>query len=109
VGKKTPLSEALVYADQYLSIYGRKHPGDQLFCILLTDATANIPLSEDNDPFEEAIAIAGRMNSPVAWIVVDTAANPAEDSKGVKLAQALHAAYYRMDDLRNPDGTPVLK
>lgn len=109
VGKKTPLSEALVYADQYLSIYGRKHPGDQLFGILLTDAIANIPLNEDNDPFEEAIAIAGRMNAPVAWIVVDTAANPAEDSKGVKLAHALHAAYYRMDDLRNPDGTPVLK
>ncbi len=109
VGKKTPLSEALVYADQYLSIYGRKHPGDQLFGILLTDAIANIPLNEDNDPFEEAMAIAGRMNAPVAWIVVDTAANPAEDSKGVKLAHALHAAYYRMDDLRNPDGTPVLK
>lgn len=109
VGKKTPLSEALVYADQYLSIYARKHQGDQIFGILLTDAIANIPMNEDNDPFEEALAIAGRMSAPVAWIVVDTAANPAEDSKGVKLAHTLHAAYYRMDDLRNPDGTPVLR
>lgn len=105
VGRKTPLSEALVYADDYISRYSRKHPGDTCYVILMSDAGANISMTPGADPFEESMQIArGISRHDAAWILVDTSANPDKNEKATKLADALGAPYYKMDSLRKDLG-----
>ncbi len=102
VGNKTPLSEALVYVDNYLQSYERKHPNDLCYVILITDGKANIPLVEGNDPKEEAWAIASRIRlDRSTFVVIDSATNPDSTSPAIKLAKSLNAPYYRLDSLRS--------
>lgn len=105
VGKKTPLTEAIAYADRYVSEYVRKHPSDSCYLILMTDAKANIAMNPGMDPFEESLEMARAIVShPEHWIVVDTAANPEGRTKALVLAEALRAPYYKMDSLKQVDG-----
>lgn len=100
-GRKTPLSEALVSADSTVSSYLRRHPSEWCFLVLMTDAAANIPLQEGNDPFEEAVEIAGRIRQERSeWVLVDTSSTADPKERAARLSEALRAPYYRLDDLR---------
>lgn len=102
VGNKTPLSEALVYVDNYLQSYERKHPNDLCYVILITDGKANIPLVEGNDPKEEAYRIASKIRLDRSqFVVIDSATNPDDTSPAIALAKSLSAPYYRLDSLRS--------
>lgn len=101
VGKKTPLSEALSYAGDFVSGYTRTHPAEHCYIIIMTDGKANIPLVEDADPFEESLRIAMHMDIPnTQWVVVDTASDPKSDGHAARLSFALRAPYYCLNDLR---------
>ncbi len=105
VGRKTPLTEAIAYADRYAAEYMRKHPSESCYLILMTDAKANIPMDPGRDPFEESLELANAIRGhPEHWIVVDTAADPEGRTMAVVLAEALHAPYYKMDSLKQVDG-----
>ncbi|MBR2255197.1 MAG: VWA domain-containing protein [Candidatus Methanomethylophilaceae archaeon] len=103
-GRKTPMSEAILYASNFVSAYLMKHKGEHCYIILMTDGGANIPLEEGNDPFEESLRIASNLKMErTGWIVVDTKANPEPDSKAFKLSAALGAPYYVLDELKSTE------
>ena len=104
IGKRTPLSAALQYLSEYMSMYIKKRPNDDCFVVLVTDGGANIPLDpddEETDPLEEALGIAKKMNIPnVKWIVIDSEKRYDTVHHAKEFADALHARYYSLDDLR---------
>ena len=103
-GKKTPLSEALVFMHQYVGQYLRKHPSDVAFVILMTDAGANLALTEGNDPMEEALDIASHLRlERMECALVDTKVSSEVNEKARKLSYALEAPYYKLEDLRSSD------
>ena len=103
-GKKTPLSEALSFMHQYVGQYLRKHPSDVAFVILMTDAGANIAMTDGNDPLEEALDIATRIRMDRMEIaVVDTKVSQEPNQKAKDLSYALLAPYYKIEDLRSSD------
>jgi len=103
-GKKTPLSEALSFMHQYIGQYLRKHPSDVAFVVLMTDAGANLAMTEGNDPFEEALDVAShiRMDRMEA-VLVDTLVSLEPNQKAIDLSYALLAPYYKIEDLRSSD------
>ncbi len=104
IGKRTPLSAALQYLSEYMSMYVKKRPNDDCFVVLVTDGGANIPLDpddEETDPLEEALGIARKMNIPnVKWIVIDSEKRYDTVHHAKEFADAFHARYYSLDDLR---------
>ena len=104
IGKRTPLSAALQYLSEYMSMYVKKRPNDECYVVLVTDGGANIPLDPDDtetDPLEEALGIARKMNIPnVKWIVIDSEKRYDTIHHAKSFADALHARYYSLDDLR---------
>ena len=104
IGRKTPLSAALRYLSDYMSMYVKKRPNDDCYVVLVTDGGANIPLDpedKETDPLEEALGIARKINLPtVKWIVIDSEKREDVEHKAKKFADALHAKYYTLDDLR---------
>jgi Mg-chelatase subunit ChlD len=70
----------------------------------VTDGGANIPLNPDDketDPLKEALDIAGKINLPtVKWVVIDSEKREDVEHKAKLFADALHARYYTLDDLR---------
>ena len=104
IGKRTPLSAALQYLSDYMSMYIKKRPNDDCYVVLVTDGGANVPLDPDDketDPLEEALGIARRMNIPgVKWIVIDSEKRYDVEHHAKKFADALRARYYTLDDLR---------
>ena len=103
-GKKTPLSEALSFMHQYVGQYLRKNPSNVAFVILMTDAGANIAITEGNDPFEEALDIATRVRlDRMEMVLVDTKVSSQPNEKAEKLSYALEAPYYKIEDLRSSD------
>jgi len=104
VGRKTPLSEGLTFAGTFMSQYARKHPSEECYVILMTDAKANLAMSEGEDPFEEAMAVAEKIDIPnTKWILVDTSATPDEKERAKKLSLTLGSLYYRLDDLHTSE------
>jgi len=103
-GKKTPLSEALSFMHQYVGQYLRKHPSDVAFVILMTDAGANLALTEGNDPLEESIEIASHLRlDRMDCVLVDTKVSNEPNEKALRLSYALEAPYYKLEDLRSSD------
>lgn len=104
IGRKTPLSAALRYLSDYMSMYVKKRPNDDCYVVLVTDGGANIaldPSDKTTDPLEEALGIARKINLPtVKWIVIDSEKREDVEHKAKKFADALHAKYYTLDDLR---------
>ncbi len=104
IGRKTPLSAALRYLSDYMSMYVKKRPNDDCYVVLVTDGGANIaldPSDKTTDPLEEALDIAKKINLPtVKWIVIDSEKREDVEHKAKKFADALHARYYTLDDLR---------
>ncbi len=104
IGRKTPLSAALRYLSDYMSMYVKKRPNDDCYVVLVTDGGANIPLNPDDketDPLKEALDIARKINLPtVKWVVIDSEKREDVEHKAKLFADALHARYYTLDDLR---------
>ncbi len=104
IGRRTPLSGALQYINDYMSMYVKKRPNDDCYVVLVTDGEANVPLDpndEKTDPLKEALEIAGKINLPtVKWIVIDTEKRYDTVHHSKEFADALHARYYTLDDLR---------
>ncbi|MBP5734502.1 MAG: VWA domain-containing protein [Candidatus Methanomethylophilaceae archaeon] len=104
IGRKTPLSAALRYLSDYMSMYVKKRPNDDCYVVLVTDGGANValdPYDNTTDPLEEALGIARKINLPtVKWIVIDSEKREDVEHKAKKFADALHARYYTLDDLR---------
>jgi magnesium chelatase subunit D len=103
-GMKTPLGDALMFMQQYLSQYLRKHPSEVAFVVMMTDAGANIPVNKGADPLEESLEIATHLRlERMECVLVDTKVSVEPNYKARKLAVALEAPYYKIEDLRSSD------
>ncbi len=104
IGRRTPLSAALVYLNEYMSMYVKKRPGEDCYVILVTDGEANVPLDPtdtETDAIQEALEIARKINLPtVKWIVIDSEKRYDKERHAKEFAEALHGTYYTLDDLR---------
>ncbi len=99
-GGKTPLGEALVTVNEYMTAYARCHIGERCYIILVTDGRANVPLKEGADANDEVQKLAEDMAIPsVKWIVVDAGAGFPHFDNAQKLAEKLEAKYFRLEDL----------
>ncbi|MBR7153251.1 MAG: VWA domain-containing protein [Candidatus Methanomethylophilaceae archaeon] len=99
-GGKTPLGEALVTVNEFMTSYSRSHQGEMCYIVLITDGRANVPLSEGADANEEARKLAGEMAIPqVGWIVVDASSGFVRFDNAQRLAEELGGTYFRLEDL----------
>lgn len=99
-GGKTPLSEALVKVEEYMTAYARCHIGERCFIILVTDGRANVPLREGADANEEVQKMAEDISIPgVKWVVVDAGMGFPHFDNARKLAESIGARYFRLEDL----------
>lgn len=99
-GGKTPLSEALIRVNEYMTAYARCHIGERCFVILVTDGRANVPLQEGKDANEEVQRIAEDIGVPnVRWIVVDVSGGFMRFDNAQRLAEKMGARYFRLEDL----------
>ena len=99
-GGKTPLSQAIVRASEFMNSYVRSHPGERCHIVLITDGKANIPLHEGVDANEESRKLAEDISVPgVEWIVVDAGSGFMRFDYAEKLAQSLEATYFRLEEL----------
>lgn len=106
VGGRTPLSKGLLEGYSVLHHYLIKEPDALPVVVLITDGKANIPLHDEHDPYEEALSIASMMSRHphTKYIVVDTL-EPRQANLGTaeKLAGALGAEYFKIEELRTSD------
>ena len=99
-GGKTPLGEALIRVNEYMTAYARCHIGERCFIILVTDGRANVPLQEGMNANEEVQKMAEDMSIPhVKWIVVDASAGFPHFDNAEKLAEKMGARYFKLEDL----------
>ena len=99
-GGKTPLGEALVRVNEYMTAYARCHIGERCYIILVTDGRANVPLQEGVNANEEVQKMAEDMEIPhVKWIVVDASASFPHFDNAERLAEKMGARYFRLEDL----------
>lgn len=99
-GGKTPLGEALVTVNEFMTSYSRSHPGESCYIVLITDGRANVPLKQGADANEEVRKLASDMAIPqVKWIVIDASAGYIRFDNAEKLAMELEGTYYRLEDL----------
>jgi magnesium chelatase subunit D len=102
VGGRTPLSAGLAKTYETMRNYLLREPTARPIVIIITDGKANVALGEKK-PVTEALDLAGRLclDDRVRFIVVDT------ESQGLvhfglacKLAAALNAQYFKIEDLK---------
>ncbi len=102
VGGRTPLSAGLAKSYEILRNYLLREPTGRPITILITDGKSNVSLGEKK-PLDEVLAFAGRLcaDERIRFIVVDT------ESEGLvtfglanKLAGALNAQYFKIEDLK---------
>ena len=99
-GGKTPLGEALIRVNEYMTAYARCHIGERCYIILVTDGRANVPLQEGMNANEEVQKMAEDISIPhVKWIVVDASASFPRFDNAERLAEKMGARYFRLEDL----------
>ena len=99
-GGKTPLAEALITVNEYMTSYSRSHVGEMCYIVIITDGRANVALNEGTNPNEEVLKLAEDMSIPqVKWIVIDASAGFIKFDNAEKLAKALEGTYFRLEDL----------
>ncbi|HVB82784.1 MAG TPA: magnesium chelatase subunit D family protein [Candidatus Binataceae bacterium] len=97
-GGRTPLPHALELALQSLSKTGKRGPRPLL--ILLSDGKANVPLAVGGDPWNESLALAGRLaEHGVPALVLDTETGYLRLGRARQLAQALGAQCLKLEEL----------
>jgi magnesium chelatase subunit D len=104
VGRRTPLSSALLYLNEYMSVYTKKYKDERCYVILVTDGNSNVcldPEDEVTNPVEEAIGIAEKIRIPnVNWIVIDSENSYSMTHNASRLAKSLRGSYYTLEDLK---------
>lgn len=102
VGGRTPLSAGLAGSYEVLRNYLLREPTARPIAIIITDGKSNMALGEKK-PLDEAFAFAERlaMDERIRFIMVDT------EAKGLvtfglaqKLASAMNAQYFKIEDLK---------
>jgi magnesium chelatase subunit D len=102
VGGRTPLSAGLAKSYEVLRSYLLREPSARPIAIMITDGKSNRSLGEKK-PLDEAFAFAERLcaDERIRFIVVDT------EAKGLvtfglahKLAGAMNAQYFKIEDLK---------
>ncbi len=102
VGGRTPLSAGLAKSYEVSRNYLLREPTARPIIIIITDGRSNVALGKKN-PLEEAFELAERMalDERLRFIIVDT------ESPGIvrfglarKMARALSAQYFRIEDLQ---------
>ena len=99
-GGRTPLAAGLFQAWQMLKSRRYKDPEMLPILVLVTDGRANAPLWS-RDPVEDALRVAGQIQADrIQSIVVDTEKDFISLHIARQVAQALDAAYYKVDELQ---------
>ncbi len=99
-GGKTPLGEALVRVNEYMTAYARCHIGERCYIILVTDGRANVPLQEGANANEEVQKMAEDISIPhVKWIIVDASSGFPHFDNAERLAEKMGARYFKLEDL----------
>lgn len=99
-GGRTPLSEALVTIEEFMTSYSRTHQGELCYIVVITDGRANVPLKEGTDANEEVLELARKMSIPqVRWIVIDASAGYIRFDNAERLAMELEGTYFKLEDL----------
>ena len=99
-GGSTPLGEALLTINKYMTNYVRKNPDEKCFIILITDAEADRPVVEGYEPWAELKRIAAIMKIPnTEWILIDNGKKYRRINYAKRLADILSARYLVLDDL----------
>lgn len=98
-GGRTPLSHALQLAFETLNQSSEQDKAPPLL-ILLSDGKANVPLVEGNDPWREALQLAGLIaEKGVPGLVLDTESGYLRLGRARQLAQTLGAEYMPLENL----------
>ncbi len=99
-GGSTPLGEALLTINKYMTNYVRKNPEEKCFVILITDAEADRSVVEGYEPWAELRRIAATVRIPnTEWIMIDNGKRYRRVNYAKKLADILDARYLVLDDL----------
>jgi magnesium chelatase subunit D len=102
VGGRTPLSAGLAKSFEQVRNILLKDPSARPIVILITDGKSNVALG-DHKPVDEALRLAGAMSRDerIRYIVVDTEAPGLVTFElAGRLAAALDAQYFKIDDLK---------
>jgi magnesium chelatase subunit D len=100
VGGKTPLSSGLFLAHQVLQRERQRNPEVKPLLILLTDAAANVSMT-DLPPQEEALRMAGILHQAgVTSVVINTEHEAFDRGLAQSLAERLGGACYTLKELK---------
>lgn len=111
VGGRTPLSAGLAKTFEQVRNMLLKDPSARPIVILITDGKSNVALGEGN-PVDEAMRLAAAMgrDERVQHIVVDTEeAGLVTFGLAQRLAAALQARYFKIDDLKAQSLVNIVK
>ncbi len=99
-GGKTPLSKGLAVAHALLGKEMTNRKAKALL-VLISDGRANRAMEERADPVKESIEIASRIaHSGIQAIVIDTESGFVKLGLPRRIADAMKAKYYSMEDLK---------
>lgn len=107
-GGRTPLADGLYNAWQLLQARKRKDPEMLPMIVLVTDGRANSALWSD-DPVEDALKAAELIaHEKIPAIVVDTENDFISFHLAEKIAVAMQADYYKVDELKSTQLTGIV-
>lgn len=99
-GGSTPIGEALLTIQKYMTNYVRKNPEEQCYVIMITDAQADIPVVEGYEPAAELKRIAATIKIPhTSWVIIDNGKKYRRVNYAKRLADILGAKYLLLNDL----------
>ncbi len=104
VGGSTPLGEALLALNKYMSNYVRKNPHERCYVMVITDGEADTPVIPGYEPTHEIIRIAQTVKVPnTEWTIIDNGGPGRRVNYALRLADALGARYIRLGDIIDED------
>lgn len=107
-GGRTPLADGLYRAWELLQARKRKDPEMLPMIVLVTDGRANAPLWSD-DPVADALKAAQLIaGEKIPAIVVDTENDFLSFHLAEKMAAAMNADYYKVEDLKSVQLTGIV-
>lgn len=108
-GGKTPLADALSKALVTLSLLNKRDKEMEPVLILLTDGRANA-VAEGDDPIASALKMAEKIReAKITALVIDTESGFIKLGLAKKLAAAMGASYYTLQNLSKDDIIHIVK
>lgn len=108
-GGKTPLADALSKALVTLSLLNKRDKEMEPVLILLTDGRANA-VTEGDDPVASALKMAEKIReAKITTLVIDTESGFIKLGLAKKLAAAMGASYYTLQNLSKDDIIHIVK